>query len=111
MNVIKHMRDGGDLEVLEKLQELQKILREKERDLEDLDALHQTLIVRERKSNDELQDARKELINVNPLISLLFFSLLVVPFFPFYVLMQINFLCIVNTQKQGDLSCTLNVPI
>ncbi|XP_052204647.1 protein INVOLVED IN DE NOVO 2-like [Diospyros lotus] len=63
LNVGKHMGDAGDLEVLVKLQELQKILREKERDLEDMDALHQTLIVRERKSNDELQDARKELIN------------------------------------------------
>ncbi|XP_052204646.1 protein INVOLVED IN DE NOVO 2-like isoform X2 [Diospyros lotus] len=63
LNVIKHMGDDGDLEVLQKVQELQKMLREKEGDLEDIDELNQALIVRERKSNDELQDARKELIN------------------------------------------------
>ena len=41
-----------------------KDLREKEGDLEDLEALNQTLIVKERKSNDKLQETRKELINV-----------------------------------------------
>ena len=40
-----------------------KGLREKEESLEDLEALNQTLIVKERKSNDELQEARRELIN------------------------------------------------
>jgi len=44
-------------------------LREKEGELNDLEALNQTLIVRERKSNDELQDARKELINVSSFYS------------------------------------------
>ncbi|KAJ1396786.1 putative domain XH [Sesbania bispinosa] len=40
-----------------------KDLSEKEQSLEDLDALIQTLIVKEHMSNDELQEARKELIN------------------------------------------------
>jgi hypothetical protein len=39
-------------------------LREKEQSLRDMDALNQTLIIKERKSNDELQEARKELISV-----------------------------------------------
>uniref|UniRef100_A0A2N9GVG9 Factor of DNA methylation 1-5/IDN2 domain-containing protein n=1 Tax=Fagus sylvatica TaxID=28930 RepID=A0A2N9GVG9_FAGSY len=59
----KHMGDDGDVEVLEKVDALLKQLREKEGELEDLEALNQTLIVKERKSNDELQEARKELIN------------------------------------------------
>ncbi|CAL0315721.1 unnamed protein product [Lupinus luteus] len=63
LNAMKHMQDDGDLEVLNKLDALQKDLREKEQSLQELDALNQTLIIKERKSNDELQEARKELIN------------------------------------------------
>ncbi|MBA0694849.1 hypothetical protein Goari_005117 [Gossypium aridum] len=63
LNVIRHMGDEDDKEVLQKIEASLKDLREKEGDLEDLEALNQTLIVSERKSNDELQDARKELIN------------------------------------------------
>ncbi|KAE8681191.1 Protein INVOLVED IN DE NOVO 2 [Hibiscus syriacus] len=63
LNVIRHMGDEDDIEVLKKVEASLKELREKEGELEDLEALNQTLIVRERKSNDELQDARKELIN------------------------------------------------
>ncbi|XWS74963.1 hypothetical protein CRYUN_Cryun01aG0043900 [Craigia yunnanensis] len=63
LNVIRHMGDEDDIEVLKKMEASLKELREKEGELEDLEALNQTLIVRERKSNDELQEARKELIN------------------------------------------------
>ncbi|XP_073033639.1 protein INVOLVED IN DE NOVO 2-like [Primulina eburnea] len=63
LNVIKHMAEEGDLEVLEEVDLLLKSLREKEGELEDFTALNQTLIVQERKSNDELQEARKELLN------------------------------------------------
>ncbi|KAL6980545.1 hypothetical protein U1Q18_022188 [Sarracenia purpurea var. burkii] len=63
LNVMKHMGDDGDLEVLKKVYGIHEMLREKEGDLEDLEALNRTLIVKERKSNDELQDARRELIN------------------------------------------------
>lgn len=62
---MKHMGDDGDLEILKKMEENIKVLREKEGELEDLEALNQTLIVKERKSNDELQEARKELISVS----------------------------------------------
>lgn len=66
LNVMKHMGDDdGDAEVMKNVDEIIKQLREKESELEDLESLNQTLIVRERKSNDELQDARKELINVS----------------------------------------------
>lgn len=63
LNVMKHIGDDGDMEVLKKVDTIHKMLREKEGDLDDLEALNQTLIVKERKSNDELQDARKELVN------------------------------------------------
>lgn len=66
LNVMKHM--GGDednQEILNKVDGLLKNLREKEGELDDLEALNQTLIVKERMSNDELQEARKELVNVS----------------------------------------------
>ncbi|KAL5733215.1 hypothetical protein ACOSP7_032555 [Xanthoceras sorbifolium] len=67
LNVMKHMGDGdgddNDAEVLQKMDSILKDLREKEGELEDLEALNQTLVVKELKSNDELQDARKELVN------------------------------------------------
>ncbi|GFQ06837.1 protein involved in de novo 2 [Phtheirospermum japonicum] len=63
LNVVKHMGDEGDLEVLNKVEMLLKSMREKEGELEDLESLNQTLIVQERMKNDELQDARKEMVN------------------------------------------------
>ena len=72
VNVMKHMGDEGDLEVLNQVDLLLKALREKEGDLESLEDLNQSLIVQERKSNDELQDARKEMVNVSSLTLLNF---------------------------------------
>ncbi|KAK9126961.1 hypothetical protein Scep_015807 [Stephania cephalantha] len=66
LNVMKHMGGDsgeGDSEVKKKVEKIISSLDEKESELEDLEALNQTLIVKERKSNDELQEARKELIN------------------------------------------------
>ncbi|XP_038711963.1 protein INVOLVED IN DE NOVO 2-like isoform X1 [Tripterygium wilfordii] len=62
LNVKKHLADG-DVKVMQEVEEILKNKREKEEELEDLDALNQTLIVREHESNEELQEARKELIN------------------------------------------------
>ena len=65
LNVLKHMEDDEDAEVLKKVDTLQKDLRDKEQSLEDLvDALNQALIVKERESNDKLQEARKALVDV-----------------------------------------------
>ncbi|XP_021720844.1 factor of DNA methylation 4-like isoform X2 [Chenopodium quinoa] len=58
--VMEHM--GRDSETKKKMEEINEDLKDKEEELECLDALHQTLIVKERNCNDELQDARKELI-------------------------------------------------
>lgn len=68
---MKHMGDDGDAEVLKRMELIIENLREKEIEFEELETLNQALIVKERKSNDELQEARKELINV-----ILFFQFL-----------------------------------
>ncbi|PKA48562.1 Protein suppresor of gene silencing 3 [Apostasia shenzhenica] len=62
LQVMKHL-GGEDLEINGKIVELNEELKEKIEELEDLEALNQALIVKERKSNDELQEARKELIS------------------------------------------------
>ncbi|CAH1432463.1 unnamed protein product [Lactuca virosa] len=62
MEVMKHMSDE-DAEAKNKLESTEKDLKEKEEELEDLEELNQALIIKERLSNDELQDARKELIS------------------------------------------------
>ncbi|RZC63374.1 hypothetical protein C5167_025129 [Papaver somniferum] len=56
---LKALTYMADLESKKKLQELTKDLKEETQHLE---ALNQTLTVKEREINDELQDARKELI-------------------------------------------------
>ncbi|GMP89371.1 hypothetical protein CsSME_00040986 [Camellia sinensis var. sinensis] len=71
LQVMKHMDDDGDVELMNKRDEIQQNLKEKIQDLEDLLSLNQALIIQERKSNDELQDARKELINDGYLMGLL----------------------------------------
>lgn len=64
LNVMKHMEDDEDVEVLQKAESTLKELSEKEGELEALDELNQALIVKQRMSNDELQEARKEITNV-----------------------------------------------
>ncbi|KAI3472650.1 hypothetical protein Pfo_031177 [Paulownia fortunei] len=53
-------------DLMGQVEELKKQLAEKINQLQDVEALNQTLILREHVSNNELQDARKELINVLP---------------------------------------------
>ncbi|XP_039060200.1 protein INVOLVED IN DE NOVO 2-like isoform X2 [Hibiscus syriacus] len=62
MDAIRPMRDEDDV-VLIIMEASLKELKEKEMELEDLEALNQSLILSERKSNNDLQEARKELIN------------------------------------------------
>ncbi|KAL4298477.1 hypothetical protein AHAS_Ahas17G0004800 [Arachis hypogaea] len=62
---MKHMEDDGDSKVLNVMDILYNELRDKEQSLREIGTLNQALIVKERKSNDELQDARKVLISVS----------------------------------------------
>ncbi|CDY37917.1 BnaA06g19000D [Brassica napus] len=64
LNVKKHMGSDGDAEIVKEVEEIYKGLTEKEEELADLDKFNQTLILRERRTNDELQEARKELVNI-----------------------------------------------
>ncbi|KAF3444197.1 hypothetical protein FNV43_RR13887 [Rhamnella rubrinervis] len=63
LNVREHMGDGDDEVALKKTEAILKELREKEEEHEHAETLSQTLIIKEHKINDELQDARKELIS------------------------------------------------
>ncbi|KAL6526813.1 hypothetical protein OROGR_015903 [Orobanche gracilis] len=63
LNVVKHMGDEDDLKVLNEVEMLLELMREKEGELHELDSLNQALIVKEHKINIELQDARKEMVN------------------------------------------------
>ena len=65
LGVMKHMGEEGDADNKKKMDEIEEALKDKEEDLEAMEALNQALIVKERRSNDELQQARKELINVS----------------------------------------------
>ncbi|KAK3020254.1 hypothetical protein RJ639_045578, partial [Escallonia herrerae] len=63
LQVMKHMGDDGDTKVQKQIEDIRRDLLDKEEELEGLEALNQALVIKERKTNDELQDARKELIN------------------------------------------------
>ncbi|KAG0522893.1 hypothetical protein BDA96_07G077000 [Sorghum bicolor] len=63
LEVMKHMLGEQDSESKKKMDELTEELKEKVAESEDMEALNKTLVIKERKSNDELQHARKELID------------------------------------------------
>ncbi|KAF3450961.1 hypothetical protein FNV43_RR07050 [Rhamnella rubrinervis] len=62
LEVMKHLGDEDDEAVQKKMKEMKRELEDKVESLEDLESLNQTLIAKERQSNDELQEARKALI-------------------------------------------------
>ncbi|CAL9096678.1 unnamed protein product, partial [Musa textilis] len=69
LQIMKHMEEEeeeeeGDATAREKISDMKEQLQEKMEEMEDLEALNQALFVKERMSNDELQEARKELIHV-----------------------------------------------
>jgi cell shape-determining protein MreC len=63
LEVVKHM-EGEGIDVKKRTEELTKQLDERMDAMEHMDELNQTLIIKERMTNDELQDAKKELIKV-----------------------------------------------
>ena len=63
LEVVKHM-EGEGVDVKKRTEELTKELDERMKAMEHMDELNQALIIKERMTNDELQDARKELIKV-----------------------------------------------
>ncbi|XP_057474899.1 protein INVOLVED IN DE NOVO 2-like [Actinidia eriantha] len=63
IQVMKHMSEDGDMEVKRKMESIEEDLKDKQEDLEQMEELNQALVVKHRQVNDELQEARKELIN------------------------------------------------
>jgi chromosome segregation ATPase len=76
LQVMKHMGGEEDSTVRQKMEDLTSELNDKIEEMEDMEALNQTLVVKERKSNDELQEARKELISVRSFLAKLSFTFL-----------------------------------
>lgn len=62
--VMKHMAEEGDIEDKKKLDSIEEELRDKEEELEHLESLNSNLIIKERRANEEVQEARKQLITV-----------------------------------------------
>ncbi|KAL5576116.1 hypothetical protein UlMin_017815 [Ulmus minor] len=62
LQVMKHLGNEDDAAVQEKMKEMNEELEQKVESLDDLDSLNQTLLYKERETNDELQEARKALI-------------------------------------------------
>ncbi|XP_021278270.1 factor of DNA methylation 4-like isoform X2 [Herrania umbratica] len=63
LQVMQHMEGDGETEMKTKMNAIEEELKDKEEELDDLEELNQALIVKERKTNDELEGARKEIIN------------------------------------------------
>ncbi|XP_004242072.3 factor of DNA methylation 4-like [Solanum lycopersicum] len=63
MEVMRLMNEEGDVEAKKKLQSIQEEIKESEEELDSLETLNQALIIKERLTNDEVQEARKELIH------------------------------------------------
>ncbi|XBH96685.1 hypothetical protein VPH35_087023 [Triticum aestivum] len=63
LNVMKHMPGDEDFESKRKIDELSGELREKYDEINEMESLHGILLIKERMSDNELQDARKKLID------------------------------------------------
>ncbi|KAL6859041.1 hypothetical protein ACP4OV_018043 [Aristida adscensionis] len=61
LEVMKHMETGEDTESKE-LNEVREKLKEKDKELEYIESIYQSLIVKERMSTSELNEAKKEVI-------------------------------------------------
>lgn len=64
LKVMECMGGENDKAVKKKMEEMDEELKEKVEELQDVEALNQTLIAKEREINDQLQEARREMIAV-----------------------------------------------
>jgi chromosome segregation ATPase len=65
---MKHMPGEEESELKKKIDELSEELQDKYEEMDSVESLHHTLLIKEQKTNEELQDARKKLIDVSCLI-------------------------------------------
>lgn len=61
---VMNVEDKDDEDIKTKMKELNEMLEEKCSELEGLEDMNSQLMVKERQSNDEIQEAREELITV-----------------------------------------------
>ncbi|CAH9104711.1 unnamed protein product [Cuscuta europaea] len=66
LEVMKHMGGEDDAAVQAKIKEMNEQLESKREEMQDLDEMNSALLKRERQSNDELQEARKALLQALP---------------------------------------------
>ncbi|XP_071685599.1 factor of DNA methylation 1-like [Rutidosis leptorrhynchoides] len=62
LQVMKHLGNDDDTAVQEQIKKMDDELKSKIEEMGDVEDMNKTLVAKERQSNDELQDARKELI-------------------------------------------------
>lgn len=62
--MMKHLGDEDDAAVQEKITKMNNELEINMEEMENMENLNQTHLVKERQSNDELKEVRKELIKV-----------------------------------------------
>ncbi|CAH9142741.1 unnamed protein product [Cuscuta epithymum] len=67
LEVMKHMGGEDDAAVQAKIKEMNEQLESKREEMQDLDEMNSALLKRERQSNDELQEARKALLQADML--------------------------------------------
>nr|CAB3498504.1 unnamed protein product [Digitaria exilis] len=65
LEVMRHMGDA-DANLKKKVDELRETLEEKNEEMEAMDSLNQTLVIKERRTNDELEEAKKVLTTELP---------------------------------------------
>ena len=65
LEVMKHMPGEKDSESKRKIDELSDELQDKLDEMDAMESIHKTLLLKERKRSDELQDIRKKLIDVS----------------------------------------------
>jgi hypothetical protein len=65
---MKHMPGEEESELKKKIGELSEELQDKYEEMDSVESLHHTLLIKEQKTNEELQDARKKLIDASCLI-------------------------------------------
>ncbi|XP_059303524.1 factor of DNA methylation 1-like [Lycium ferocissimum] len=61
LEVMKHLGGNDDAAVQNKIKEMNEELKDKMEEMDGMESLNQTLLAKERQSNDELQDARSTL--------------------------------------------------
>lgn len=70
LEVMKHLGGNDDEAVQKKIKEMNEELKDKMEEMDSMESLNQTLLAKERQSNDELQDARRTLKEVRYLESI-----------------------------------------